>query len=322
VEELQQPYRAFNAIATQEFTGVQQADVALKTLAYPNGLPNSYDAVEMARFYYIAARYTGGMANMPNKSGLTGYQKSMDYHRIYSESMDGGIKIKYADRDASDNTFEGMIKSMYDSNFKYRDNVNTGAWFCIHAHRLDGIDPVTNMTREAKLDTVYKNYLAPAIAARQVWAGTFPDVAMYAQERDKATLAVTPYNGKEIKYTLTDEMDDALFDYPLTIKVKIDPSWEEVTAIQNGNELPIRTVTDENGKYALIQTIPDKGEVSVSSSTTGINNINDKYPVIETRYYTVQGFEVKNPSATGIYIVKKIRATQQVEVSKERKIFK
>jgi hypothetical protein len=212
---------------------------------------------------------------MPNKSGLLGSQRSVDYHLVSSASMDGRSMIAYADRDAEDHTLEGMIKSMYDSNFTYKNNVNTGAWFCIHAHRLDGIDPATNMTREAKLDTVFKNYLAPAIAAGHVWAATFPDVAMYAQERDKATLSVTLHTGNEIKYTLTDEMDDALFNYPLTVKVKIEPSWQNVTALQNGDALPIEELVDGSNKYVLIQTVPDKGEVTVSPDQGTINAFPD-----------------------------------------------
>jgi hypothetical protein len=54
------------------------------------------------------------------------------------------------------------------------------------------------------------------------------------------------------------------------------------------------------------------------SGTTGIDGTTPETtdPVIATRYYTLPGIEVKQPSESGIYIVKKIHASQRENISK------
>jgi hypothetical protein len=51
---------------------------------------------------------------------------------------------------------------------------------------------------------------------------------------------------------------------------------------------------------------------------TGLKQITDdtKDPVIKTQYYTLQGMEIDKPQSNGVYIVKKVRASQKVETTK------
>jgi hypothetical protein len=65
---------------------------------------------------------------------------------------------------------------------------------------------------------------------------------------------------------------------------------------------------------------PQVQSISVNGEITGLKNTitpagND--PVIATHYYTLQGEEIQRPLKDGIYIVKKIHASQNAEVSKE-----
>ncbi|MDR0864874.1 MAG: zinc-dependent metalloprotease [Candidatus Symbiothrix sp.] len=52
----------------------------------------------------------------------------------------------------------------------------------------------------------------------------------------------------------------------------------------------------------------------LDSRITATSDSND--PVVETNYYTTQGIEVQKPSATGVYIVKEIHASQKATVTK------
>jgi hypothetical protein len=65
---------------------------------------------------------------------------------------------------------------------------------------------------------------------------------------------------------------------------------------------------------------PRVQSISVSGTITGLKNTiattgND--PVIATRYYSLQGKEIQQPLRNGVYIVKKIHASQNVEITKE-----
>jgi hypothetical protein len=99
----------------------------------------------------------------------------------------------------------------------------------------------------------------------KLWGGLFRDVAKYGQQRDTAKLVVDEKSANRIAFTLTDQMDDRYFDYPLTVKVRIPDAWQNPLALQQDKEVPV-TVVDYNGaKYLLVKAVPDRGQVVLSS---------------------------------------------------------
>jgi len=96
---------------------------------------------------------------------------------------------------------------------------------------------------------------------QQLWAGLFGDVARYGQERDTATLKTVKTDGSRISLMLTDKMDPAFYDYPLTIKIRLDPSWTGAQAMQNGKLVPCRILAHEGINYALVKAAPNQGEI-------------------------------------------------------------
>jgi len=100
-----------------------------------------------------------------------------------------------------------------------------------------------------------------------LWLATFGDVARYGQERDTATLTTTRANDREIVLALTSEMDPALFDYPLTLKVRLPDSWKAAQATQGGKEAPVTVVQHDNAPYALVKAVPGKGEILLTPAS-------------------------------------------------------
>ena len=107
---------------------------------------------------------------------------------------------------------------------------------------------------EAKLDNLakYKD---------RIWIGTFPAVAKYGQERDTATLKTVSSDAKRIALSLADRMDDTLFDEPLTLKVRLPDAWKSVRAAQGGKAVRAVLVPHEGHPYALVDAVPDRGEI-------------------------------------------------------------
>ena len=98
----------------------------------------------------------------------------------------------------------------------------------------------------------------------QLWIAPFTAVAQYGEERDTHVLTVVQVTNGSISMRLTDSMNDALFDYPLTVKVRIDNSWgDAVQAFQNGNRLEAAVVRHDGNAYALVKAVPDRGIVVV-----------------------------------------------------------
>jgi len=94
------------------------------------------------------------------------------------------------------------------------------------------------------------------------WIQPFTVVARYAQERESSQLAVTRVDADRIDFTLTDRMNDAYYNVPLTIKLRTD-GWSQVKAAQNGELIPARIVKHEDATYVLVDAVPDLGPVSV-----------------------------------------------------------
>lgn len=117
---------------------------------------------------------------------------------------------------------------------------------------------------KAPNDDIENGVLKPLYDNRDsIWVGRYCDVAMYAQSRDSHTLAVKSVTGSAIAFTLTDMMSDTLFDYPLTVKVRVDNRWNSCFARQNGRPIEATIVIHEGNKYALVKAVPDRGMVDV-----------------------------------------------------------
>ena len=89
----------------------------------------------------------------------------------------------------------------------------------------------------------------------RLWVCRFDDVMKYGQERDTAKLSCV-LKGDKIAVSITDDMKDDVFNYPLTVKVRLPDGW---AGVKGG------TFLSHDGKpYALVDVIPDRGEVILS----------------------------------------------------------
>ena len=69
-----------------------------------------------------------------------------------------------------------------------------------------------------------------SIAARDFWTASMNDVTLYAREREKAKIAVEVFEddlggAQRIEMTLSDGLDNATFDHPLTILFEQPTDW-------------------------------------------------------------------------------------------------
>lgn len=140
------------------------------------------------------------------------------------------------------------------------DNKNYRGWANVFIHFINnGKDFDTNKFTVAygKVLAYYNDHRA------DLWTGFFEDVALYGQERDTATLVTDEASDSKITFSLTSKMDPAIFDYPLTVKVRLPDSWKTVTASQNQKAVPAEIIQHEGAGYALVKALPDRGTVTM-----------------------------------------------------------
>jgi|GEM_PF-950789 len=224
----------------------------VKTIGYSYG----YGDLPYAREFYIGGR---GTAGTPNQSATVNYIQTNSLSGF--PTTDGKLAL-----DGTNNTVEATVKMLYDTSYTYWGSKYYGGWVSFHFHSIHGGADV-----EAAMD----KYVKPASDEGKIWVTTFTNAAMYGQERDSSTLTITKNTAEEIKYTLTDMMDDTMFDYPLSVKVRIPDDWENVHATQGGELLDLAEKTIDGKKYVMVETIPDRGEVLLTPGAPAVLAIAD-----------------------------------------------
>ena len=198
----------------------------VRFLAYSGGKNSEKHDRSIAAKYYAGARGATGTLVSPSQ---------MDYFNtraIVEESFDNP-KAKWAD-----------MKRVLDPT----DSVYRASSIYIY-----------HTVKDKNMDRPMFKFMADN--KDKFWIGLYGDISLYGLERDTATLKVEENTADRIAFSLTDRMADAVFDYPLTVKVRLPDGWNKVTATQNAKAIPADVIEHEGAKYALVKAVPDKGQV-------------------------------------------------------------
>ncbi|MEZ4222767.1 MAG: polysaccharide deacetylase family protein [Polyangiaceae bacterium] len=203
------------------------------TLAYPGGTHPISNDPKVAAKYYIGARGTVGQ---DNKIGSTNYMmiNSLSGKIILDPTHNAGLPNIVVKNPARAKSFRG--------------------WYCVHYHQ---------MTDAVKTDALAGFSFIDA-HQQDLWVGLFREVSLYGQERDAATLTVPHVSADTIAVEVKDSLPDALFDFPLTVKVALDASWSKASASQNGKGVNVKIVQHGGKPFALVDAVPDRGPVILS----------------------------------------------------------
>jgi len=206
------------------------------TIAYPWGRGKT----EFARKFFIAARGTAGTPNQAN--------------RINYMNTSGGHFKTYM----IDSVLGNPIKN---PKWLARPYYKRGWLSLLHHYVASGRTPQQKKASIAKV----RAFLEYASKNKdKLWIDTFVNVAKYGQERDTAKIKKLKIKTEKISFTVTDDMKDDIFDMPLTIKVRLNKDWNNINATQGAKSINASIVKHGGVKYALLQAVPDKGEIILS----------------------------------------------------------
>ncbi len=232
-EELVPMYRDSQSAVNGEISGRK-----CLALAYPRGECNR----DVAARFYIAARGTVGVPNSAN---------AIDYMCTNL----GGIS-----RAAVEMILDGHTElgPKWLGPKAYLKRGWTVGLYHLVAH---GKTPEEQAEGRAK---AYEELKYVGERRAELWCGTFVDVAKYGQERDTAKLAVESADASKIVFSLTDDMKDDVFDYPLTVKFRLPDDWTDVKAVQGGKPVKAEFIRHDGAPYALVHAVPDRGATELT----------------------------------------------------------
>ena len=111
-----------------------------------------------------------------------------------------------------------------------------------------------------------------------VWGCSFNELIKYLKEAESSTVETLERTEDTIKISVTDELDNFMFNQAVTVKVDIPDSWTSVSVTQNGKEIKfvdyeyyssnrnyieISCAIDEG--YLYVDVIPDGGDVVITA---------------------------------------------------------
>jgi hypothetical protein len=82
----------------------------------------------------------------------------------------------------------------------------------------------------------------------------------YQLERNKSKLEVLQKDEKQVRLSLTNDLDPAYFDHPLTVAVEVPAAWEKCAVTQGGKTVEVTAKAGE----ARIQAVPGAGEIIIA----------------------------------------------------------
>lgn len=204
-------------------------------LAFPGGKATKFNSRELAAKSFRVARAATGA---PNRADMTDYLST----NAMSNWGFGDVPGQHPAADVHTILDPNLFRGVY-----YR------GWLVLFAHGV-----------QANPELFEKTFQFIDANRDKLWIGLYTDVAKYGQERDTATLRVESAGPEKIVFSLTDEMDDSYFHFPLTIKVRIPDAWSGISAVQGAQEVKADVVRHEGAAYALVQAVPDAGTVTLT----------------------------------------------------------
>ena len=228
----------------------QELGVPVDTLIYPH-----YDTNEaintIAAKVYEAAR-TGGDemdGNSPDGSNYYSLYSKTFYDRVIS---------------AEEDTTADEAKEWLDA------AIEKGYWLITVGHGNNyegwGAPPLS----------VYDGFYGYVAENRDiVWVDTMGTIGEYMKERNNSTIRLISSTATSYAISLTDTLDNSIYDQTLTVRTNIPANWAGVRVKQGGAVLASRIETGDGGKYVYYNALPDAGDIVISKVSGGNNGGNN-----------------------------------------------
>lgn len=207
------------------------------TLAYPFCVPGDRALVEEL---FIAARVCSGRVDRPSPTDL-----------LATSSYVIGSEV--------DRTTSASLNAIADA------AAAQGGWATYLLHGIDGdggYSPFPSEELEAHAEYLASN-------PDKFWVATYVDVVRYIRERDAVTVAEIAAGEDEITVQVTDTLDNAVYDVPVTVRRVLPEGWASATVAQDGEPVPALIATAGGTSYIEFDIVPDDGAVVLTRSEAG-----------------------------------------------------
>ena len=86
----------------------------------------------------------------------------------------------------------------------------------------------------------------------------------YIKERNAVTLAQTSMGPESMTLQLTDNLDDAIYNYPITVRRPLPTGWLGAVATQSNRVLTSQITKAGSTNRIVFDAVPNAGQVTIS----------------------------------------------------------
>jgi peptidoglycan/xylan/chitin deacetylase (PgdA/CDA1 family) len=163
---------------------------------------------------------------------------------------------------------QGM-KTTKDFRSRTTSAVKSKGWVVLLIHGIDkdgGYSPLPSDTLRKMLDQMKQN-------EDQFWVASFGEAARYIRERNAVSVAESSVGDTSLTVQVTDTLDNAVYDMPVSLRRPLPQGWPSATVTQNGRRVDSK-ITEENATvYVQFDAVPDGGDVVIGrSESTGLTS--------------------------------------------------
>ena len=240
------------------------------TLAYPFGEHNPL-IDSLTSLFYESARATG---DLPNASSPT----------IEQWFALNAVEVIFNEpRNSLDDDLEELqfLQDWIDSLIIKEE------WGILLAHEVVPQDSLAGLISAGAWNpftnewfTVLTDWLSTRSSNKDIWVETVANINRYIKERDDYVCSILTYDETQIKLNISDNLDNEIYNYPLSVFIKVPQSWEFALKIQDESIDTLEVFTNDSGKVVLANVIPDGGVISLfKMSISGADEIVELTPV-------------------------------------------
>jgi peptidoglycan-N-acetylglucosamine deacetylase len=157
---------------------------------------------------------------------------------------------------------EGSVKTPQDFNRLADRAAAAGGWCVYLIHAIDndkGYSPLPSATLQASVD-----YLSTH--PDKFWVETFGNVVRYIKERDAASVKETASGDDRITLQVTDDLNNSIYNYPLTLRRPLPADWPAAVISQNRQPVGTQLVTVHSTRCVMFDIVPNGGDITLSKS--------------------------------------------------------
>jgi peptidoglycan/xylan/chitin deacetylase (PgdA/CDA1 family) len=224
---------------------------------YPYTIHNA-EIDSAASLFYENARASGQSANNPIITGN-------EWFKLKAREVDFSLPRDSAEAD---------LDELYTYLSWLNNSISKNQWGIMIIHDVvpfDSLQPLIEQDVYQPLTTEWLGWLCEFLYAKStdslLWVETVGNVTRYIKERESVSYQVLSSTNQQIQINLTDNLDDNIYNYPLSAYIKIPESWYYIRSQQNGNIDTLVTSQTDTGRVVLVKIIPDGGIFNLSPVT-------------------------------------------------------